>query len=203
MTFADVVAMATLPAEPSKRLHAEPFNAASDADPDPAGPCGPAGPAGPWAPCRPAAPAGPVAPAGPAGPVVPASPAAPAAPAGPMGPRSPPCPAGPAGPCGPAGPRSFQVTTRSFEWQAEASRTILRKPRPDFWQAVMTPSLERSDAPAASVAELASTTSAASPIPIVRLCTDSPFVDVVDLRIEPAQEEPGVRTGHVGPIRRG
>jgi len=90
-----------------------------------------------------------------------------------------------------------------LEWHAEASRTILRKPRPGFWQPVMTPSLERSDAPAASVAELASTTNAASPIPIVRMCTNSPFVDVADLRIEPALEEPDVRMGHVGSIWRG
>jgi hypothetical protein len=38
MTFADVVAMATMPVVPSKRLHAEPFKAASDASAGPAGP---------------------------------------------------------------------------------------------------------------------------------------------------------------------
>jgi hypothetical protein len=92
---------------------------------------------------------------------------------------------------------------RSLERQADASRTILRKPRPGFWQPVIVPLLERSDAPAASVAELASTTSVASPIPIVRRCTDTPFVDVADRRIEPAQEEPDVRMGHVGSIRGG
>jgi hypothetical protein len=37
-TFAEVVAMATVPAEPSNRLHAEPLSAASDARADPAGP---------------------------------------------------------------------------------------------------------------------------------------------------------------------
>ena len=195
MTFADVVATATVPAEPSKRLHAEPFNAASDASAGPAGPCGPAGPR---APCGPAGPAGPFAPAGPAGP---AGPVAPAGPAGPIGPRSPACPAGPAGPCGPAGPRWFHVTTRSLGRQSEAFRTIRKKPRPGFWQPVMVlSSLERSDAPAASVAEPASATSAASPIPIVRRRTNPPFVDVADRGIRHTPPEPDVRNGHVGSI---
>jgi len=38
MMFADDVAMATVPAEPSNRLHAKPLSVARDESDDPAGP---------------------------------------------------------------------------------------------------------------------------------------------------------------------